>query len=177
MLFNEAWGQHAVAQSVAHLRSLDGGRRLLTDASGWLLSAHSVPPRLQLGGGGREDGERFWLDGRIRRCAQGDDCGDTIDVHAYPGPWPKPRHRARWYGHGWWDALRWGSNEARASVLGEFGGVSHRVPGHTQSDDGWGCRPILGLEPRTSRVALNLLLTRSGPMSGQTRARRGATSS
>ena len=134
VLFNEAWGQHAVPSSLAALRQLDGGRRLITDASGWLLSSTTEPPRLK-----SADGARVWLDGRMRRCAgPRDDCGDTIDVHAYPGPWPKPRHKKRWYGQGWWDALRWTKDEARASVLGEFGGVSHRVDGHTHSKQGWG---------------------------------------
>ena len=134
VLFNEAWGQHAVLSSLAALRQLDGGRRLITDASGWLLSSPTEPPRLK-----KADGTRVWLDGRMRRCAgPRDDCGDTIDVHAYPGPWPKPRHKKRWYGQGWWDALRWTKDEARASVLGEFGGVSHRVDGHTHSGKGWG---------------------------------------
>jgi hypothetical protein len=107
VLFNEAWGQHAVAASLAALRSLDKGRRLITDVSGWSLSSHDLPPRLQPAGGGRERGATFWIDGRTRRCGgRRDDCGDTIDVHAYPGPWPKPWHRQRWYGHGWWDALQ-----------------------------------------------------------------------
>ena len=207
VLFNEAWGQHAVAASLAALRSLDKGRRLITDVSGWSLSSHDVPPRLQPAGGGRERGATFWIDGRTRRCGgPRHDCGDTIDVHAYPGPWPKPWHRQRWYGHGWWDALQvqpaacspvhnlklqpraprlqpfalsppvapclqpaapclitaalitaalitavraarpsqWGKNAARASVLGEFGGVSHRVEGHTHGTDGWGYQKAQG---------------------------------
>ena len=218
VLFNEAWGQHAVAASLAALRSLDKGRRLITDVSGWSLSSHDLPPRLQPAGGGRERGATFWIDGRTRRCGgRRDDCGDTIDVHAYPGPWPKPWHRQRWYGHGWWDALQvqpaayslqaatcspvhnpglqtraprptpctlpatlcipaatlcpqpaciapriqpaapcttsatrapllsqWGKNAARASVLGEFGGVSHRVEGHTHGTEGWGYQKAQG---------------------------------
>ena len=104
--------QHGVAANLAALRKLDGGLRLITDASGWLLSSPSVPPRLK-----QKGGERAWLDGRMRRCGARDDCGDTIDVHAYPGPWPKPRHRNRWYGEGWWAALHWTHAEARASVL------------------------------------------------------------
>ena len=26
------------------------------------------------------------------------DCGDVVDVHAYPGPWPSAAARHRWYG-------------------------------------------------------------------------------
>ena len=81
-----------------------------------------------------------------------DDCGDTIDVHAYPGPWPKPRHRNRWYGEGWWAALHWTHAEARASVLGEFGGVSHRVVGHTWSGESWGYETSDGCDDLVSTM-------------------------
>ncbi len=44
-------------------------------------------------------------------------CGDIADTHAYPGPWAgKPE-------------------ETRASVNGEFGGVTMAVPGHRWSND------------------------------------------
>ena len=66
------------------------------------------------------------------------DCGDVIDVHAYPGPWPKPKHRAEWYGGGLWEQVGWARNSRRASVLGEFGGVKYGLAGHTQTGDGWG---------------------------------------
>lgn len=48
-------------------------------------------------------------------------CGDVIDVHAYPGPGMAP------------------PEAARASVLGEFGGLGLPVKGHTWVDkDNWG---------------------------------------
>ena len=62
------------------LRQLDGGRRLITDASGWLLSSPTEPSRLK-----KADGARVWLDGRMRRCAgprddpcEGRDRGDDF---------------------------------------------------------------------------------------------------
>jgi hypothetical protein len=48
-------------------------------------------------------------------------CGDVIDVHAYPGPAMAP------------------PEPARASVLGEFGGLGLPLAGHTWVDkDNWG---------------------------------------
>jgi beta-galactosidase/beta-glucuronidase len=46
--------------------------------------------------------------------------GDIHDVHAYPGPWCDP------------------AGGARASVNGEFGGVTMRVPGHMWTTDLFG---------------------------------------
>ena len=96
-----------------------------------------------------------WIDRRVRRCGGDGDpfCGDTIDVHAYPGPFPSLPHKMRWYGHGWWEALRWGRDEHRASVLGEFGGFKYRMAAaHTTADAGWGyvstasCEEFVGNE-------------------------------
>ena len=39
---------------------------------------------------------------------------------------------------------QWGKNVARASVLGEFGGVSFRVEGHTHGASGWGYQQAKG---------------------------------
>ena len=65
-------------------------------------------------------------------------CGDVIDMHNYPGPGsPKPE-------------------EARAAVLGEFGGLGLPVPEHTwQKDKNWGYQNMAGHEALTRKyVAL-----------------------
>ena len=36
--------------------------------------------------------------------------------------------------------MRWGAEAARASVLGEFGGLAFKVEGHTWRREGWGYR-------------------------------------
>ena len=53
--------------------------------------------------------------------------GDTIDLHAYPGPQPKPKMMRRWYGDGLLNNISWLTSRRRASVLGEFGGLSFRL--------------------------------------------------
>ncbi len=50
------------------------------------------------------------------------DAGDIVDIHSYPGP-AAPQ-----------------SEERRASVLGEFGGLGFIVEGHTWVKQGWGYR-------------------------------------
>jgi len=144
------------ARLVATVRRLDT-TRLVTDASGWFLSTpHAPPDHGTQSNGGATGATRNgttnrttkpqpapWIDGRVRRCGGGGGgdpfCGDTIDVHAYPGPFPSLPHKMRWYGHGWWEALRWGRDEHRASVLGEFGGFKYRAAAaHTTADAGWG---------------------------------------
>ena len=134
VIFNEAWGQHATARYVQMVRDLDA-TRLVTAASGWLLQ----------GGWPRADaqptvGSHSWLETATRKAVAdcGSDCGDTIDVHAYPGPWPSLEHRQHWYGDGVWERLGWTTSAARASVLGEFGGARFELSGHTQGAQGWG---------------------------------------
>jgi hypothetical protein len=57
--------------------------------------------------------------------------GDIVDIHAYPGP-NSPRPEVR-----------------RAAVLGEFGGLGLRVPGHTWAAKGWGYREVKSVEQLT----------------------------
>jgi hypothetical protein len=51
---------------------------------------------------------------------QHEDAGDVIDVHRYQGP----------------QAMR--GNDRRVAVVGEYGGLGLRVPGHTWAPEGWG---------------------------------------
>ena len=125
VVHNEAWGQATdaaqgagTAAVTAALHQLDPGR-LVTDASGWLLSVPTsrLPPQAATA---------FPL---ARPCGAGVDCGDVVDVHAYPGPWPSAAARHRWYPRQLWHALQWGRDPMRVSVLGEFGGFSYRKAG------------------------------------------------
>ena len=95
VVHNEAWGQGTgaaqgadTAAITAALHHLDPGR-LVTDASGWQLSVPTprLPPPAA--------SAAFPL---ARPCGAGVDCGDVVDVHAYPGPWPSAAARHRWYG-------------------------------------------------------------------------------
>ena len=125
VIFNEGWGQHATADYVRVVRKVDG-TRLVTAVSGWLLvddpSAAS----------------RSWIANETRKLISLGDRGDVIDVHAYPGPWPRPRHRQRWYGDGVWERMNWTSSPNQASVLGEFGGTRLERKGHPEDAQGWG---------------------------------------
>ena len=125
VVHNEAWGQGTdtaqgadTAAVTAALHHLDPAR-LVTDASGWLLSVPTprLPPPATTA---------FPL---ARPCGAGVDCGDVVDVHAYPGPWPSAAARHRWYPPQLWHALQWGRDPTRVSVLGEFGGFSYRKAG------------------------------------------------
>ena len=128
-VFNEGWGQHETAEYVHQVRRLDGSR-LVTDASGWFHGttgdeiSKSVNANHTSGSSGA--------------CPSGADCGDVLDVHAYPGPWPRPRHRRRWYGEELWESMRWTHSAVKASVLGEFGGLQLDVEGHVHGRNGWG---------------------------------------
>jgi hypothetical protein len=51
---------------------------------------------------------------------QHEDVGDVIDVHRYQGP----------------QAMR--GTDRRVAVVGEYGGLGHKVAGHTWAPDGWG---------------------------------------
>lgn len=113
---------------MATLRRLDSSR-LITDASGWRLGGVAKPTA---------DVDRRRDPGGDGSCGAGVDCGDAIDVHAYPGPWPRPRVRRRWFADGAWGTLRWLRDASRASVLGEFGGVRYEVAGQTSGPFGWG---------------------------------------
>jgi hypothetical protein len=68
--------------------------------------------------------------------------GDVIDMHNYPGPGsPKPE-------------------EARAAVLGEFGGLGLPVPDHTwQKDKNWGYQNMAGDAALTRKYAALLRKT------------------
>ena len=125
VVHNEAWGQGTdtaqgadTASVTAALHHLDPAR-LVTDASGWLLSVPTprLPPPATTA---------FPL---ARPCGAGVDCGDVVDVHAYPGPWPSAAARHKWYPRQLWHALQWGRDPTRVSVLGEFGGFSYRKGG------------------------------------------------
>jgi beta-galactosidase/beta-glucuronidase len=59
--------------------------------------------------------------------------GDVHDIHVYPGPGaPKPE-------------------PTRAAVLGEFGGLGLRVPGHAWSEKSWGYRGTESREDLTRK--------------------------
>ncbi|KAL1515894.1 hypothetical protein AB1Y20_002508 [Prymnesium parvum] len=88
------------------------------------------------------DGTRLITDSSGWRLSR--TLGDTIDVHAYPGPWPKRRMHQRWYGGRMLRRLGWGNTSARASVLGEFGGLSYRLTNHTYKSEGWGYQDVGG---------------------------------
>jgi len=71
---------------------------------------------------------------RLINNASGDsdkNCGDVIDMHAYPDPGsPKPE-------------------EKRAAVLGEFGGLGFGVDGHRWAAAAWGYRGAASMEALT----------------------------
>lgn len=136
VLFNEGWGQHATRTHVQTIRAL-GGTRLLTDASGWMLSAGNTASSNR----SALPSSASWLERASTlagACPPNAPCGDVIDVHAYPGPYPRKQHMRRWYGSGVWERLQWGRSPHRASVLGEFGGIRFELRGHTLSPYGWG---------------------------------------
>lgn len=166
VIFNEAWGQHDTQAYVRAVRGLDS-TRLVTDSSGWLLSAAGsvastepvALPRAShtsseaasasssseaLPSAAIEGKSRIWIEAAKRRAAVGcfserdGDCGDVIDVHAYPGPVPSRILRKRWYGNGLWESLRWLRSPERVSVVGEFGGARFELRGHTYGARGWG---------------------------------------
>ena len=142
VVFNEGWGQHATGLRVRQVRALDT-TRLVNDASGWLVAATARLGQQKELAPQEDEATNAWLRKATAALAcdpRGGavDCGDVIDVHAYPGPWPKPKHRAEWYGGGLWEQVGWARNSRRASVLGEFGGVKYGLAGHTQTGDGWG---------------------------------------
>jgi len=59
--------------------------------------------------------------------------GDVFDMHSYPGPGsPQPE-------------------EARAAVLGEFGGLGLKIPGHVWQDETWGYQNMADREALTGR--------------------------
>ena len=138
VIFNEGWGQHDTDQHVRLVRALDSSR-LVSDASGWFVGGEASQ-----GASKTADSPATWLEAINSRLAPGcaseanGDCGDIIDVHAYPGPTPARRIRRRWYGAGLWERLGWGRSTVRASVVGEFGGARFEVRGHTQGAHGWG---------------------------------------
>ena len=138
VVHNEGWGQADTTAAVtAAVRAVDP-TRLLTDASGWRLSVARQP-----------SSHRFQL---FRPCLPAMDCGDTIDVHAYPGPFPSATQRHRWYPRYLWRALRWGQDETRASVLGEFGGFSYRDY-RGGDDSGWGYQATASCEQLVGNVS------------------------
>ena len=144
VVFNEGWGQHDTASAVRTVRRLDPSR-LVTDASGWLLGSDaSVHAASATPSGNNDHGKKPWLQTALSQAASGcasesnGDCGDLIDVHAYPGPVPSRVLRKRWYGGGEWERLRWLSSPDRASVVGEFGGARFEMRGHTFGTKGWG---------------------------------------
>ena len=65
--------------------------------------------------------------------------GDFHDVHVYPGPGAPP------------------VESARASLLGEFGGLGLIVAGHTWQADGWGYQSYKTKEELTQAIELNFL--------------------
>lgn len=75
------------------------------------------------------------------------DCGDILDIHAYPGP-ASPGPIAK-----------------RAAVLGEFGGLGLPVEGHTwQEKDNWGYQSFTdaaGLMARYQELIDDLVLLKS----------------
>eukprot|EP00966_Prymnesium_polylepis_P184405 4274194-Prymnesium_polylepis.1 len=40
------------------------------------------------------------------------------------------------------ERVAFGTSPSRASVLGEFGGLSYRLENHTLGDDGWGYKQV-----------------------------------
>jgi len=54
--------------------------------------------------------------------------GDIVDVHRYQGP-----------------QAMYGTRD-RASVVGEFGGLGYKVPGHTWAGEGWGYAGLFGTQ-------------------------------
>jgi len=132
VVFNEGWGQHATAEHVRAVRAIDS-TRLVTDASGWFTSGWVGVPT------SNATRNSSWLEMVTRKVGSDEvGYGDTVDVHAYPGPWPARRHRKHWYSGGAWEHLQWTRSAHRASVLGEFGGARLEVRGHVQGVHGWG---------------------------------------
>lgn len=80
------------------------------------------------------DNASGWTDKRV---------GDVIDIHSYPGPdYPRPESSSR--------------EGERAAVLGEFGGLGLRLPGHMWSTNFWAYKLMTNL-PTLNEQAGRLL--------------------